>query len=69
MTLFIAVPLVVAGLLTMIGSRPRVLGTAMFVVLGSALAGAITLVVNLRDGGVIADSVALWPFGIAIPFV
>lgn len=69
LTLFIAVPLVVAGLLTMIGSRPRVLGTAMFVVLGSALAGAITLVVNLRDGGVIADSVALWPFGIAIPFV
>lgn len=66
--LFVAVPLVVAGALTILGRRPRVQAVAMFAVLGSALAGAVALVVAFRDGGAWADAVGLWPFGIAIPF-
>lgn len=67
--LFVAVPLFIGGALTMIGHRPRVNATVMFVVLTASTAAGVWLVGVFAAGGATAHGVGSWPFGIAIPFV
>jgi multicomponent Na+:H+ antiporter subunit D len=67
--LFVGAPLLLGGLLLVVPSRHRlrqVLGTTALLAL---LAGAAALVLITADGTVLAHQVALWPGGIAIPFV
>ncbi len=67
--LFVGAPLLVGGALFVVPTRHRlrqVLGTGSLVAL---LLGAVALVVITADGTVLAHQVALWPGGIAIPFV
>lgn len=67
--LFVGAPLLVGGVLFVAPTQHRlrqVLGTASLVAL---LAGALALVLITADGTVLAHQVALWPGGIAIPFV
>ncbi|MGC5616800.1 monovalent cation/H+ antiporter subunit D family protein [Georgenia sp. Z1491] len=67
--LFVAVPLLVGGLLVIVGDRRRLQAATTFTVLVASLAGAVALVAGLRDGGAIAHGVGMWETGIAIPFV
>ncbi|MGC5628621.1 monovalent cation/H+ antiporter subunit D family protein [Georgenia sp. Z1344] len=67
--LFVAVPLLVGGLLVVVGDRPRVQAVTSFAVLAASLAGGVALVAHFRDGGAIAHDVGMWETGIAIPFV
>lgn len=67
--LFVGAPLLVGGALFVAPAQHRlrqVLGTASLVAL---LGGAAILVLITADGTVLAHQVALWPGGIAIPFV
>lgn len=67
--LFVGAPLLVGGALLVAPARHRlrqVLGTGSLIAL---LLGAAALVVITADGTVLAHQVALWPGGIAIPFV
>lgn len=69
LTLLVAVPLVAAGVLTMLGHHRRTHTVIMFaVLLGSTLSG-ILLILTLSGGETIAHGVGTWPVGIAIPFV
>lgn len=67
--MFAGAPLLIGGLLL---AAPRftvlrhVVGT---LTLAAMLAGAIALIVLTSDGSTLAHQVALWPGGIAIPFV
>ncbi|MBP2437695.1 monovalent cation/H+ antiporter subunit D family protein [Microbacterium amylolyticum] len=67
--LFVAIPLIAAGFLTIIGHRPRLHLVVMFAVITGALAGSIALVAALVGGRTYAHGVGSWGFGIAIPFV
>jgi multicomponent Na+:H+ antiporter subunit D len=67
LALFIAVPLFSAGILAMLGHRPRVHAVIMLAVLGGSLAGGLLLIRRLADGGTLAHGIGAWPFGIAIP--
>ncbi len=67
--LFVGAPLLVGGALFVVPAQHRlrqVVGTASLVAL---LIGALALVLITADGSVLAHQVALWPGGIAIPFV
>ncbi len=67
--LFVGAPLLVGGALFVAPAHHRlrqVLGAASLVAL---LGGAAVLVLITADGTVLAHQVALWPGGIAIPFV
>ena len=67
--LFVGAPLLIGGALLAVPARHRlrqVLGTGSLIAL---LVGAVVLVAITADGTVLAHQVALWPGGIAIPFV
>ncbi|MFC4372252.1 monovalent cation/H+ antiporter subunit D family protein [Citricoccus nitrophenolicus] len=65
--LLIAVPLLCAGALIVTGSRRRLNTVVLLGVLAASTAAGVLLVLAVRDGGVIAHEVGLWPAGIAIP--
>jgi multicomponent Na+:H+ antiporter subunit D len=67
--LLVAVPLFAAGLLTMIGHRPKTHAALMLIVLTASMGAGVTLVYVFASGGAAAHGVGLWPFGIAIPFI
>ncbi|MBB1018590.1 monovalent cation/H+ antiporter subunit D family protein [Dietzia sp. DQ11-71] len=69
LTLFVAVPLLTAGLLVAVASRTRLVLTVLFTVLVAQLAAAIATVPWVADGSVVVHQVALWAPGVAIPFV
>ncbi|MEW1936727.1 monovalent cation/H+ antiporter subunit D family protein [Dietzia maris] len=69
LTLFVAVPLLAAGLLVALASRTRVVLPALFLVLVTQLAAAVATVPWVADGSVVVHQVALWAPGVAIPFV
>ena len=66
--LFVAVPLLTAGLLVITGHSPRVHATALIGVLCASLAASVGLVARFTDGEAMAHGVGSWPYGIAIPF-
>lgn len=66
--LFVAVPLVTAGLLVLVGQRHRIQSVIMFTVLVASLAGSVFLAAYLVDGGTIAHGTGQWVPGVAIPF-
>ncbi|PKQ25839.1 MAG: cation:proton antiporter [Actinobacteria bacterium HGW-Actinobacteria-4] len=68
-SLLVAVPLLAAGALTMVSRYTRLTIVVLMSVLVAATAGGVVLVIGAVDGTVVAHSVALWPAGIAIPFV
>lgn len=67
--LFVGAPLLVGGALFVLPTQHRLrqaLGSASLLAL---LGGALALVLVTADGRVLAHQVALWPGGVAIPFV
>ncbi|MBB1026405.1 monovalent cation/H+ antiporter subunit D family protein, partial [Dietzia sp. DQ11-38-2] len=69
LTLFVAVPLLTAGVLVAVASRTRLILTVLFAVLGTQLAAAVATVPWVSDGSVVVHQVALWAPGVSIPFV
>ncbi|MGN7156689.1 monovalent cation/H+ antiporter subunit D family protein [Dietzia cercidiphylli] len=69
LTLFVAIPLLTAGLLIAVASRTRLVLTVLFAVLVVQLSAAIATVAWVSDGSVVVHQVALWAPGVAIPFV
>ena len=69
MPLFVGAPLLIGGLLFVLPRQHAVRQTLGMGSLLAMLGGAIALVVVTADGTVLAHQVALWPGGIAIPFV
>jgi multicomponent Na+:H+ antiporter subunit D len=69
LTAFVAVPLVLGGLLVLLADRTRVTIAVFMTVLIASTAGGVWLVATQASGEPLAHSVGLWPFGIAIPFV
>lgn len=67
--MFVAIPLVAAGLLILVGDRLRVQLTIMAAVLLSMVGLSIRLIFFFTDNDAIAHGVGNWPFGIAIPLV
>ncbi|MDN4504988.1 monovalent cation/H+ antiporter subunit D family protein [Dietzia maris] len=65
--LLIAVPLLVAGILVIIGRRARVHAATVLLIPCSSLTASIALVIAVQHGAVLAHGVGLWPVGIAIP--
>lgn len=66
--LFVALPLIAAGLLIVFGERPLLHRLTLFTILGFSLLGGIVLIREFVDGGALAHGVGMWPVGIAIPF-
>nr|WP_221419586.1 monovalent cation/H+ antiporter subunit D family protein [Micrococcus flavus] len=66
--LFIAVPLLSAGLLVIAGDRRRLHRAVLFGALGLVTAGGLALGVRSLDGSVLAASLGGWPGGIGIGF-
>lgn len=66
--LLVAVPLLTAGALVVIGPRTRLHASAVVAVLTMPTAAGVAMTATLADGTVIAEGVGAWPFGIAIPF-
>lgn len=66
--LLVAVPLLTAGLLVIVGHASRVHTTALLGILVASLAASVGLVTRFTDGQAMAHGVGSWPFGIAIPF-
>jgi multicomponent Na+:H+ antiporter subunit D len=67
--LFVGAPLLVGGILFVVPRKhplQQILGMGSLV---AVLAGAITVLMVTSGGTVVAHQVALWPEGIAIPFV
>jgi len=67
--LFVGAPLLIGGVLFVLPRQHlarQILGMGSLLAM---LAGAVTLVVITADGTVLAHQVAMWPGGIAIPFV
>ncbi|WP_373689303.1 proton-conducting transporter transmembrane domain-containing protein [Rothia santali] len=67
--LLVAVPLLTAGALVVLGDRPRAQAAVLLGVLAASTASGVALAVHFRDGGALAHGVGLWPVGVAIPFV
>lgn len=67
--LFVAVPLLVGGVLMTVPRRTRASAGVLVAVLVASTLGGALLVLGARDGDVVAHGVGLWPAGIAIPFV
>ena len=68
LALFVAVPLLAAGLLVIFRKVFWLQTVVLFTVLGASLAGAIVLIAELAGGEVIAHGVGDFAFGVAIPF-
>lgn len=66
--LFVAVPLITAGLLTLAGDRPRVHRLVVALVLCLTAGAGALIVARSLDGDVLATSVGGWPGGIGIGF-
>ena len=67
--LFVGAPLLLVGALFVVPAQHRlrqVVGTAS---LAALLIGGVALVIITADGSVLAHQIALWPGGVAIPFV
>lgn len=69
LALFIAVPLLAAGLLIVFRRNPIFQSGVLMTVLVASLAGAGVLIWQTSGGDIFAHSVGLWPGGIAIPLV
>ena len=69
LTLFVAVPLLTAGVLTALTSRARLTLAVLFTVLVAQLTASVAAVAWVADGSVVAHQVALWVPGVSIPFV
>lgn len=69
LTLFVAVPLLAAGVLTALTARSRLTLGVLFAVLVAHLSASIGAVAWVADGSVVAHQVALWAPGVSIPFV
>ncbi|AGF72810.1 monovalent cation/H+ antiporter subunit D family protein [Corynebacterium halotolerans] len=67
--LFVAVPLLAAGLLVLVGRRRLLQTVIMFIVLVASLAASVLLILQFTDGSTVAHGTGQWPFGVAIPFV
>ena len=67
--LFVAVPLMMAALLVIVGNRRAVHAVGLLGTMIVAVGAAVALVLEFRSGGAIAHGISSWPFGIAIPFV
>ncbi|GHC71931.1 cation:proton antiporter [Nocardiopsis terrae] len=67
--LFVAVPLVSAGLLIVLGGPLWLRRTLLLAPSSAALLASTGLIWLTRDGAVFAHNVGLWQDGIAIPFV
>ena len=65
--LFIIVPLIGAGLLTMISNSRRLHAAAAIAVPLASTIGAVGMVWLFTSEGPVAHGVGLWPFGISIP--
>lgn len=65
--LFIAVPMLLAALLIMIGRRPRLQAGVLLAGSTASMVAGLVLIGIVDDGGVIAHGVGAWPVGIAIP--
>ena len=66
--LFVAVPLLTAGLLIIFRKVTWLQPVALFTVLGASLVGAVLLMVEFADGSAAAHGVGDFPFGVTIPF-
>lgn len=66
--LFVAVPLLSAGLLIILRRLSWLQPTLLFGVLGASLLGAVLLLAEITAGGVLAHGVGGFAFGVAIPF-
>lgn len=66
--LFVAIPLLTAGLLIVFRKIAWLQQTTLFAVLGLSLVGSVLLMVELSDGEAIAHGVGNFPFGVTIPF-
>lgn len=67
--MFVGAPLLLGGILLVVTRHHRLrqgIGMATLLIL---LGGAIALLVMTADGSVIAEQIALWPGGVAIPFI
>lgn len=69
MPMFVGAPLLVGGALLAVPRAHTLRSVLGMVSLLALLGGAITLVVLTADGTVLAHQIALWPGGVAIPFV
>lgn len=67
--LMVAVPLLVGGALLLIPRHHAARAVLGVITLLGLLGGSVTLVAVTADGSILAHQVALWPGGIAIPFV
>ncbi|MCL3859544.1 monovalent cation/H+ antiporter subunit D family protein [Actinotalea sp. K2] len=67
--LIVAVPLLAAAALAVLDRSRPVRQTLLMAPSAAVLATGLYLVWLTRDGAVLVDNVALWPDGIAIPFV
>ncbi|WP_062381430.1 monovalent cation/H+ antiporter subunit D family protein [Demequina pelophila] len=68
LALFVAIPLITAGLLVPLKERWRLNAAVLMTVLAGSLGGGVALVLAARDGSTLATSIGLWQAGIAIPF-
>lgn len=69
LALFVAVPLLAGAALAAAATMRRTAIAVLMTVLLASTAGGIVLIVGAAQGGVVGESVGLWTFGIAIPFV
>ncbi len=67
--LFVAVPLLAAGVAAFAGRRYRWPSVLLLVVLGALTAGSAAVVAVTSDGAVFGAALGGWPGGVAIPFV
>jgi multicomponent Na+:H+ antiporter subunit D len=66
--LFVAVPILAAGLLFTLGRRRRVQAAVILALASASTIGGVVLIGVVGTDGPIAHGVGLWPVGIAIPF-
>lgn len=69
LSMFVGVPLLLAGAAAFAGSHRRWPQVGLLAVLVVQVAAAVALVVRLRDGTVLGHNIGGWPGGISIPFV
>lgn len=66
---FVAIPLIMGGLLVAIGNRLKAHAILIMITLVTLLAGSVAMVIAFSaEGGTVAHAVGPWPYGIAIPF-
>ncbi len=67
--MFVGAPLLLGGILLVVTRHHRLRQAVGMAALLILLGGAIALLVLTADGSVIAEQIALWPGGVAIPFI